>query len=160
MSHTGRVPEAIGWRELQLTVAGAFLFVALPGCSFNPGPIEVTTVVVDGEAQTINGPVTCTAQPDGKLVILAVDGRKRVRVLLQREHQLVVQKLGFRVGDISGFTDSSADMWATKVDDVYTINGQLPSNADTLARQNFTVTVTCRRELAPAGAPQPGFGAP
>ena len=144
----------------QLAVGGTLLSVTLLGCSLNPGPSEVTTVIVDGQSQTINGSVTCTTQPDGKLVILAADGRKTVRVLLRREHQLVVEKLGFRVGDTSGFTDSSADMWATKVDDTYRINGQLPPRAGDLVRRDFTVEVKCRRELAPPDAPQPGFGAP
>lgn len=149
-----------GCRAPQLTVGSALLFVTLLSCSLNPGPVEVTTVVVDGQSYTINGSVTCTTQPDGKLVILAADGRKTVRVVLRREHQLVVEKLGFRVGDASGFTDSSADMWATKVDDIYRINGQLPPGVGDLVRRDVTVEVTCRHEVAPPQKPEPGFGAP
>jgi hypothetical protein len=143
-------------------VAGAAILLAtLLGCSVDPGPSEVTTVVFDGQSQTINGSVSCTTQPDGKLVILAADDKQdTVRVLLRRDHQIIVEKVGLRVGDARGFTDDPSAVWATKVDDAYTINGQLPPNSGEVAPHQFKIETMCRNEV-PAPYPQsPGIGAP
>jgi Mycobacterium 19 kDa lipoprotein antigen len=132
-----------------LVAGGALLLVTLLSCSVNRGPSEVTTVVFDGLSQTINGSVTCTTQPDGKLVILAADdGQDTVRVLLRRDHQLVVEKVGLRVGDARGFTDDSSAVWATKVDDAYTINGQLPPNPGEVTPHQFKIDTTCQNEVS------------
>lgn len=144
-----------------LAAGGALLLVALLSCSANRGPSEVTTVVFDGQSQTINGSVTCTTQPDGKLVILAADGgQKTVRVLLRREHQLVVEKVGLRVGGASGFTDDSGDVWATKADDTYTFNGRMPPNMGEVTWHEFKIDIRCGHELPPPYTQPPGYGAP
>jgi hypothetical protein len=123
------------------------LAAALLGCSTNRGPSDETTVVFDGQSQTIDGSVTCTTQPDGSLVILATDAReKTVRVLLTREHHIVVRKVGVRLGDARGYTEDSRNMWATKVDDQYSINGRMPPNADDAKWHDFKIDVSCRFE--------------
>jgi hypothetical protein len=140
---------------------GVLLLVTLLSCSVDRGPSEVTTVVFDGQSQTIDGPVTCTTQPDGKLVILASDGgQNTVRVLLRRDHQLVVEKVGLRSGDARGFTDDSSAVWATKVDDAYTINGQLPPNTGEVTPHEFKIETTCRHEVPVPYTPPPAYGAP
>jgi hypothetical protein len=140
----------------------ALLLTALGGCTVHAGPSGVTTVVVDGRTETIEGPITCTAQPDGKLVILATDGRNaKVRVLMRRENQLVVEKVGIRVPGASGFTEDTGALWATKVDDAYTINGWMPPNAGEVTRHEFVVRTTCRTEVPLYRTPQPaGNGTP
>lgn len=116
-------------------------------CSFPRGAADVTTVVFDGQTQTITGQLTCIAQPDGRLVILALDGHNTMRVLLRREHQLVVEKVGRRLHDAKGFTDDSDEVWATKVDDVYTITGRMPPNPGEVAGHQFTIETRCRNEV-------------
>ncbi|HYR13874.1 MAG TPA: lipoprotein LpqH, partial [Mycobacterium sp.] len=104
---------------------------------------------------------TCSAQPDGKLVILAADGvQKTVRVLLRREHRLVVEKVGLRFLDVSGFTDASSEMWATKVDNTYNIDGRMPPNTGEMTSHQFEIETTCRNEVPPPYAPPPPRGAP
>jgi hypothetical protein len=141
-----------------LTLPGHFVFAAgsalllgvLLGCSVEDEPSEETAVVFDGRAETLNGTVTCTAQPNGKLVILAVaDNQEMVRVLLRRQHQLVVEKVGVRIGSTRGYTADSGNMWATKVDDAYTINGRMPPDAGEATWHDFTIDVRCRTEATP-----------
>jgi hypothetical protein len=150
-------------RHPVLAASAALLLITLVGCSSNLGPAGVTTIVFDGRSQTLNGQISCTAQPDGKLVILATDtGQKTARVLLSRAHQLVVEKVGIRVPGASGFTDDSGQMWATKVDNTYKINGWMPPNAGEMARHQFEIETTCRYEV-PLPIPQPdsgGYGSP
>ena len=135
----------------------ALLLVMLVGCSFERGTADVTTVVFDGQTQTITGQLSCTAQPDGKLVILALDGQSTMRVLLRREHQLVVEKVGLRIHDARGFTDNSDEVWASKVDDAYTINGRMPPNAGEVAGHQFKIETRCRYEV-PLAPPPPENG--
>jgi Mycobacterium 19 kDa lipoprotein antigen len=150
-------------RHSMLATSAALLLITLVGCSSNPGPAGVTTIVFDGQSQTLNGPISCTAQPDGKLVILATDtGQKTARVVLSRAHQLVVEKVGIRIPGASGFTEDSGQMSATKVDNTYQINGWMPPNAGETARHPFEIETTCRYEV-PLPIPQPGgggYGAP
>jgi Mycobacterium 19 kDa lipoprotein antigen len=149
---TGRPVPAAG---------GAILLATLLGCSVDRAPTEVTTVVFDGQSLTIKGPVTCTTQPDGKLVILATDDTQdTVRVLLRRDHQLVVEKVGLRVGDARGFTDDDSAAWATKVDDAYTVNGQLPPNSGEVVPHQFKIETTCHNEVPAPVSQAPGLGAP
>ena len=144
-----------------LAAGAALLLVALLSCSVNRGPSEVTTVVFDGQSQTINGSVTCTTQPDGKLVVLAADDdQDAVRVLLRRDHQLVVEKVGLRVGEARGFTDDASAVWATKVDDAYTISGQMPPNTGEVTPHQFKIDTTCRHEVPVPYAPPPVYPAP
>jgi hypothetical protein len=150
--------------RLCLPAASAALsLITLVGCSLHPGPPGVTRIVFDGQSQTLNGPISCTAQPDGKLVILAT-GRDRntARVLLSRAHQLVVEKVGLRIPGANGFTDDSGQMWATKVDNTYQINGWMPPNAGETTRHQFEIETTCRYEVpAPDTPPDSGgYGSP
>jgi hypothetical protein len=141
-----------------LAASAALLLVTLVSCSSNRGSSDVTTIVFDGQTQTINGKVTCTTQPDGKLVILAADGRqKTVRVSLSRAHQLVVEKVGLRIPGASGFTDDSDEVWATRVDNTYKINGRMPPNTGETTWHQFKIQTTCRYE-APALPPPPEVG--
>jgi Mycobacterium 19 kDa lipoprotein antigen len=147
------------WHPVSATSA-ALLLITLVSCS---GPPGVTTIVFDGQSQTLTGPISCTAQPDGKLVILATaSGQKSVRVLLSRAHQLVVEKVGLRVPGANGFTEDSGDMWATKVDNSYQINGWMPPNAGETTRHRFEIETTCRYEVPlPNQPPENGrYGAP
>lgn len=144
-----------------LACSAALLLLTLVSCSSNRGSSDVTTIIFDGQTHTITGDVTCTAQPDGKLVILAADGvQKTVRVLLRREHHLVVEKVGFRFLDASGFTDDSSEVWATKVDNTYKINGRMPPNTGEVTFHQFEIETTCRDEIPPPYAPPPPKGAP
>lgn len=137
----------------------ALLLVMLVSCSFKRGAPDVTTVVFDGQTHTITGQLTCTAQPDGKLVILALDGQNTMRVLLRREHQLVVEKVGVRLHDAKGFTDNSDEVWATKVDDAYTINGRMPPNPGEVEGHQFKIETRCRNEVPlPPTPPDDGIG--
>jgi len=146
---------------LAVAARPALVLVTLVSCSSNRESSEVTTVVFDGQTQTITGQVTCTTQPDGKLVILAADGQKTVRVLLSRAHQLVVDKVGLRIPGASGFTDNSSEVWATKVDDNYTINGRMPPNTGETTWHQFEIETTCRYEVPPPyQPPQVGNGRP
>jgi Mycobacterium 19 kDa lipoprotein antigen len=148
-------------RQACITLVG-LVMATLLGCSANSGPAGVTTVVFDGQTQTINGPVTCTTQPDGDLIIFAAEGGHRtVRVSLRRDRHLVVEKVGVRIGDVSGYSDDSGDMWAIKVDDAYTINGRMPPNVGERTWHDFTIDVRCRQEVeASYEQPGPRIGAP
>ena len=64
-----------------------------------------------------------------------------MRVLLRREHQLVVEKVGLRIGGASGFTDDAGDVWATKVDGTYTLNGRMPPNTGEVTWHDFTIDI-------------------
>jgi hypothetical protein len=128
-----------------LAASAALVLVTLVGCS---PPADDTTVVFDGETYTINGPVTCTAQPDGKLLIYASPpveerAKKIVRVLLTHEHRLVVEQAGFRFLDVRGFINDSSELWATKVDNTYTISGRMPPDVGGTAWHQFKIEVTC-----------------
>jgi hypothetical protein len=138
-----------------LAASGALPFVTLLGCSGNRGVSEVTTVVFDGQSHTVNGSVTCITQLDsGKLVIL-VDGgsQNTVRVLLRRENRLVVEKVGVHIGNVSGYSGDSGNVWATKVDDRYEINGRMPPNTGENTWHDFKIEVRCRSEVSPTYTP-------
>jgi Mycobacterium 19 kDa lipoprotein antigen len=124
--------------------AGALLLVTLVSCSSDGGPSQITTVVFDGQTYTINGQVSCAMSHDGKLVINAADGRRKlIRVVVTRDHPLVVEAAGFRHLDVRGFTDNSNEVEATKVDNTYTISGRMPPEAGETARHQFKIEVAC-----------------
>jgi hypothetical protein len=128
--------------------ASAALLVTLVSCSSNRGSSDVTAVVFDGQSYSINGPVTCTTQPDGKLLIYASPpaeegAKKMVRVLLRQKHRLVVEKAGLRFLDVRGFTDDSSEIYATKVDNTYRISGRMPPNIGETAWHQFEIEATC-----------------
>ena len=127
--------------------AGAVLLVAtLAGCSSNSGSPGVTTVIFDGKTYTINGQVSCVNQPDGKLLINAAEGAKKlIRVRIGQENRLVVESAGFRFMAVNGFTNDSNEAWATKVDGAYTITGRMPADDGQTAWHQFKIEVTCAR---------------
>jgi hypothetical protein len=127
-----------------LTASAVVLLVMLVSCSSNGGPSQITTVVFDGQTYTINGQVSCAMSHDGKLVINAADGRRKlIRVVVTRDHPLVVEAAGFRHLDVRGFTDNSNEVEATKVDNTYTISGRMPPEPGETARHQFKIEVTC-----------------
>jgi hypothetical protein len=127
-----------------LASSAALILVTLVSCSSDPGSPGVTTVVFDGETYTINGQIICAKQSDGKLLINAADGGKKlIRVLLSEENRLVVETVGFRFLAANGFTDDPNEAWATKVDNTYTISGRMPPDDGQTAARQFKIDVTC-----------------
>jgi hypothetical protein len=127
-----------------LAAGAALLLVTLIGCSSNRGSPGVTTVVFDGQTYTINGEVSCVNQPDGKLVINAAEGAKKlIRVRLGQENRLVVESTGFRFMAVNGFINDPNEAWATKVDDTYTITGRMPPDDGQTAWHQFKIEVAC-----------------
>jgi hypothetical protein len=130
----------------------ALVLATLVGCSRGPGP-EITTVTFDGETHTIDGHVACVRQLDGGLLINApvppptggsvpYGGKRLIRVDLLEEPRLVVQAAGVRFDDVRGFTDNPDEMWATKADNVYTINGNMADD-NGIDWHQFKIEVTC-----------------
>lgn len=135
---------------------GLVLLAALVICSCAHPSTSVTTVVFDGTTQTITGEVHCTAQPDGKLVILVNEngGRKSVRVLLSHDARLVVQKVGLRYLDAAGYVADPDEVVATKVDDTYTFTGRMPPNPGEREWHLFKIEATCE-DVKPVSPPKP-----
>jgi hypothetical protein len=131
---------------------------ALVICGCDRGSTSVTTVVFDGTTQSITGQVSCTAQPDGKLVILVSEegGRKSVRVLLSHDARLVVHKAALRYLDAAGYVDDPDEVVATKVDDTYTFTGRMPPNPGEKEWHFFEIEATCD-DVKPFSPPQPGI---
>ena len=133
-------------------VAAALVLSPLVGCTADAS--EPTTVVFDGETYTLEGPVSCVRQVDSRLVINAPvapkwgggvpgGGRRLIRVELTEESRLVVNSVGIRINSSRGFANDPAEMWATKADNAYTINGRMPAaDGETQAHQ-FKIEVTC-----------------
>jgi hypothetical protein len=127
-----------------LAAGAALLLATMVGCSSNPGSPGVTTVVFDGKTYTINGEVSCVNQRDGKLLINAAEGAKKlIRVRLGQQNQLVVESAGFRFMAVNGFINDPNEAWATKVDDTYTITGRMPPDDGQTAWHQFKIEVTC-----------------
>ena len=133
-------------------VAAALVLSPLVGCTTDAS--EPTTVVFDGETYTLEGPVSCVRQVDSRLVINAPvaprwgggipgGGRRLIHVEMTEESRLVVKSAGIRINSIRGFANDPAEMWATKADNAYTINGRMPAaDGETQAHQ-FRIEVTC-----------------
>lgn len=128
------------------------VLASVAGCADGPAP-QVTTVRFDGETHTFEGHVACVRQLDGGLLINApvpppsggsvpYGGRKLIRVELLEEPRLIVERAGVRFDDVRGFTDDPDEMWATKADNVYTINGNMADD-NGIGRHQFTIEVTC-----------------
>lgn len=130
-----------------LTAGTALLLVTLVGCSPDLGPPQDTRVVFDGQTYTIHAPVSCAMGQDGELGILATTerGKKLIAVGLTRDYPLVVESVGFRHFNVRGYTDDSNEVWATKVDNTYTISGRMPPDEGEPAWHQFKIDVTCPR---------------
>jgi Mycobacterium 19 kDa lipoprotein antigen len=127
-----------------LPASVALLLATLVGCLSNRESPSVTTVVFDGQTYTINGQVSCITQSDGKLIINAADGAKKlIRVRLGQVNRLVVEAAGFRFNAVNGFTRDSNEAWATKVDNTYTISGRMPPDDGQTTAHQFKIEVTC-----------------
>lgn len=95
------------------------------------------------------------------MILATASGRKTVRVLLSRTHQLSVEKVGLRIPGANGFSEDSGQMWATRVDNTYTISGWMPPNAGETTRHQFEIETTCRYEIAfTPPPPDNGYGSP
>jgi hypothetical protein len=140
------------------SAGAAALLTALVTCSCTRPSTSVTTVVFDGTTHTITGDVLCTAQPDGKLVILVNEngGRKSIRVLLSHDARLVVHKAALRYLDDAGYVADPDEVVATKVDDTYTLTGRMPPNPGEREWHLFTIEATCK-DVKPFSPPQPGI---
>jgi Mycobacterium 19 kDa lipoprotein antigen len=133
--------------------AGAVALVTVAGCSAG-AKFEPTVVVFDGESYTIDGPTSCLRQLGGTLAInapvaskwgggLPDGGRRLIRVVLTDGPRLVVKSAGVRIDDARGFSDISEEMWATKADNTYTINGRMAPEGRTTTTHQFKIEVTC-----------------
>jgi len=139
-------------RSVGLTATGkpvlaggaALLLATMVGCSSNRGSPGVTTVVFDGQTYTISGEVSCVNESDGKLLINAAEGAKKlIRVRLGHQNRLVVESAGFRFMAVNGFINDPNEAWATKVDNSYTITGRMPPDDGQTAWHQFKIEVTC-----------------
>jgi Mycobacterium 19 kDa lipoprotein antigen len=132
-------------------VAAALVLSPLVGCT--AAASEPTTVVFDGETYTLEGPVSCVRKVDSTLVINAPvpkwgggvpgGGKRLIRVELTEASRLVVNAAGIRINDIRGFANDPAEMWATKADNAYTINGRMPAADGETQSHQFKIQVTC-----------------
>ena len=76
----------------------------IAGCEADT-PIA-TSIVFDGESHTIDtGKVVCTRQPDGGGLVILAQGKsgQLARIQLTQVGQIVVQKVGLRYDDATGF---------------------------------------------------------
>jgi lipoprotein antigen len=155
--------RAAGHNATVLVGVAALSLIALAIGSCGDETPSVTKVVFDGRAETIIGVVNCTAQPDGKLVILVSEegGKKSVRVVLSRDRRLVVEKAGLRYLDVAGYVDDPREVVATKVDDTYNFSGRMPPNAGEIQWHLFEIEATCPYVRdAPPPRLEPPRGAP
>src|SRR5262245_45597656 len=106
----------------------------LVGCS---APTQETTVVFDGQTYTITAAVVCAIRSDGKLVIRAGEGKELVSVSLTREPRLVVESVSFRHFDVRGYVNDPAEVTATRANNTYTIDGDMPPEEGETAWHHF-----------------------
>ena len=140
----------------------ALLVLALGACS---GPLTDVTVELDGVTETLQAKVTCTTQPDGKVVIYAADpksgGKRMVRILVSTQGRIMAYATGIRLEDVEAFTDDRDELVATKIGDTFTVSGRMPPVHGSLTLRPFQVEVACpgyvnapRRDTVPAiGSP-------
>ena len=133
-------------------VAAALVLSPFTACTADAS--EPTIVVFDGETYTLEGPVSCMRQVDSSLVVNAPvapkwgggvpgGGRRLIRVVMTEQSRLVVKSAGIRINDSRGFVNDPAEIWATKADNAYTINGRMPAaDGETQAHQ-FRIEVMC-----------------
>ncbi|MUL65776.1 hypothetical protein BOO86_14975 [Mycobacterium sp. CBMA 234] len=125
------------------TLAAVLSAVLIAGC--DAGKPVVTSIVFDGDAHSISaGSVVCYQDPAGILVILVRDKQSRtVRIQLTQVGRIVVQRVGLRYGDISGFVADPPEVTGTKVDDTYTVDGRMPPNPGESQWHTFKIETSC-----------------
>jgi len=110
------------------------------------GMPTVTSIVFDGEPHTINtGTVVCTRQPAGGGLVILAQGKtgQVVRIQLTQVGRIVVQKVGLRDGDATGFVAEPAEITGIKVDDTYTVSGRMPPNRGESGWHTFKIQTAC-----------------
>ncbi|BCI81930.1 hypothetical protein MTY66_35550 [Mycolicibacterium sp. TY66] len=110
------------------------------------GTPTVTSIVFDGEPHTINtGTVVCTRQPAGGGLVILARGKtgQVVRIQLTQVGRIVVQKVGLRDGDATGFVADPAEITGIKVDDTYTVSGRMPPNRGESGWHTFKIQTAC-----------------
>lgn len=110
------------------------------------GTPTVTSIVFDGEPHTINtGTVVCTRQPAGGGLVILAQGKtgQVVRIQLTQVGRIVVQKVGLRDGDATGFVADPAEITGIKVDDTYTVSGRMPPNRGESGWHTFKIQTAC-----------------
>jgi len=110
------------------------------------GTPTVTSIVFDGEPHTINtGTVVCTRQPAGGGLVILARGKtgQVVRIQLTQVGRIVVQKVGLRDGDATGFVAEPAEITGIKVDDTYTVSGRMPPNRGESGWHTFKIQTAC-----------------
>ena len=137
----------------RVLATGTVLLATLVGCSSDDQPPQDTTVLFDGETYTIHAPVNCAMAANGRLGIGANTerGKKLISVSITRDPPLVVNSVGFRHFNVRGYTNNPDEVFATKVDNTYTISGRMPPDEDEKEGHQFKFEVTCLeiREYAP-----------
>jgi hypothetical protein len=128
------------------------------------GTPTVTSIVFDGEPHTINtGKVVCTRQPTGGGLVILAQGKsgQLVRIQLTQVGRIVVQKVGLRDGDATGFVADPQEVTGIKVDDSYTVSGRMPPNRGESQWHTFKIQTACPSyQDAPQHDWLPGIGDP
>lgn len=140
---------------------GVVLLTALVTCERRAVPVIDTALTFDGQARTIStNEVSCTRLPNGSLVILVDGGREQsIRAVVHTRGRLVVERIGLRHKELSGFVADPAEVDVIKVDETYTFRGLLPPNPGETRPHRFETTVTCPRYQTPP-PPSPHFRPP
>lgn len=143
--------------------AVATLVAGLAGCSSNKSnttsppaassgqPASATKVLIDGQAQNVSGPVSCTPV-NGNLSIGIGDPTSGIGAVVTTADPPVVQAVG--LGNLTGVTlgysagaPNQANAQATKSGNSYTIKGTAAGvdagNAQQMLTKPFEMDVTC-----------------
>ena len=140
--------------------AAATVVAGLAGCSSNKSDTSASSsaaapagnkVVIDGQAQNVTGPISCT-QVNGNLSIGIGDPSTGVGAVVTNADPPVVQAVG--LGNLTGATlgysagaPNQANAQATKSGNSYTIKGTATgvnqTNPDQLLSKSFEIDVTC-----------------
>ena len=141
--------------------AAATVVAGLAGCSSNKSSTGGASssaaapvgnkVVIDGQAQNVTGPISCT-QVNGNLSIGIGDPSTGVGAVVTNADPPVVQAVG--LGNLTGATlgysagaPNQANAQATKSGNSYTIKGTATgvnqANPDQALSKSFEIDVTC-----------------
>lgn len=140
-------------------VAASTVAAALAGCSSNkstaptssPGPGPAEKVVIDGQAQQVAGPVSCT-HAGGNINIGIGDPTNGIGAVISTANPPVVQAVG--LGNLTGVTlgysagaPNQGNVRATRSGNSYTIKGTAmgvnAANPQQALTKPFEMDVTC-----------------